>query len=91
MKRAIHALDQFQGMTAVAAYYGPSDGYQHVIAATADGNLHVLYFTGSGQPKTTGILGQFGGMISLAGYYDNADRLGRDIVASSDGIVRGAL
>ena len=44
------------GVIGVGGYFATSDGYQHVIAATNDGNIHEIYFKGAVIPVYQGIL-----------------------------------
>ena len=74
--------------TMTSGYFAASDGYQHVIAATYDGKVHELYFTGGGQPVGQDVLAQYNGVRSVAGYFDPADGYQHVIVATTDGNVR---
>jgi hypothetical protein len=75
-----------QLITSVAGYFTPSDGFQHAIAATSEGQLHEVYFN----PQTgifRDILGCFDEVVAIAGYFTPNDGFQHVIVATSDGDV----
>ena len=59
-------IAHLRGLVGVAGYV-TGDGYQHVIAATANGDIHEIYWQGAGTPLQ-GILMTLPGVVSVAGY-----------------------
>jgi hypothetical protein len=54
------------GVVSVAGY-ATGDGFQHVIAATAGGDIHEIYWQGGGS-VSQGVLDTLPGVVSVAGY-----------------------
>ena len=59
-------IAHFRGLVGVAGYV-TGDGYQHVIAAVANGDIHEIYWQGVGTPSQ-GLLTTLPGVVSVAGY-----------------------
>ena len=59
-------IAHLRGLVAVAGYV-TGDGYQHVIATIADGEIHEIYWQGAGAPSQ-GVLMTLPGVVSVAGY-----------------------
>ena len=59
-------IANLQGLVGVAGYV-TGDGYQHVIAAVANGDIHEIYWQGAGTPLQ-GVLDTLPGVVSVAGY-----------------------
>ena len=59
-------IAHFRGLVGVAGYV-TGDGFQHVIAATGNGDIHEIYWQGAGEPSQ-GVLMTLPGVVSVAGY-----------------------
>ena len=68
----------------ICGYYADSDKYQHVIAATSDGNLHEIYWSG-GAGVSQDVLATLPGIVGICGYYADSDKYQHVIAATSDG------
>jgi hypothetical protein len=73
---------------AVAGYFAPSDGFQHVIVATKNGDVNEIYFKGGGQPIKQHKLAHFDDQIKgIAGYFATSDGFQHVIVTTNSGDV----
>jgi kumamolisin len=59
-------IAHLRGLVGVAGYI-TGDGFQHVIAATGNGDIHEIYWQGAGT-VSQGILITLPGLVSVAGY-----------------------
>jgi photosystem II stability/assembly factor-like uncharacterized protein len=89
----LNATSPLVNIVGVAGYFDPGDGFEHVLAATADGKVHEIRFGNPQHPGNfldpQGPLAQFGAgsVVALAGYYTPGDGFEHAIVATSDGKV----
>ena len=80
-------LATLPGVVGVGGYFATSDGFQHVIAATNDGNIHEIYFKGGGQPVGQDVLATLPGVVGVGvgGYFSASDGFQHVFVSTNDG------
>jgi hypothetical protein len=71
-------------VVALAGYYTP-DGYQHALVATANGQVHEVYFNPT-KGISQDVIAHFNNVVALAGYY-TPDGYQHALVATANGQV----
>jgi hypothetical protein len=89
---AVHGqIATYDSIVGLAASYNEDDKQRVIIIATADGNLHEMFYDASAQqaPRAVGqsVIGHFVDIVGIAAFYNHDDGYRIALVATKDGKV----